>query len=87
MRPLFKLSWAIIEVRPGPDMAPTIKPQVEDLNRSIFHLTQDRNDLRRGNYLNLHTFVSFKLPIATDNDHKITMLLQKSEKRSKKKQV
>ena len=55
-----------------------------DLNRSIFHVTQDWNGLRRGHYSSLHALISFKLPILTDKSLNITLLPRKSEKRSKR---
>ena len=44
-----------------------------DLNRSIFHLTQDRNGLRRGHYSSLYAFISFKLSTSTDKNLNITL--------------
>ena len=54
------------------------------LNRTIFHLVQDWNGLRRGHYSSLHAFISFKMPILTDKSLNITLLPQKSEKRSER---
>ena len=54
------------------------------VNRSIFHLTQDWNGLRRGHYSNLHAFIILKLPILTDKRLNITLLPRKSEKRSER---
>ena len=60
------------------------KTIIGGLNRSIFHLTQDWNGLRRGHHSSLHAFISFKLPILTDKRLNITLLLRKSEKRSER---
>ena len=55
--------------------------------RSIFHLTQDWNGLRRGHYSSLHAFISFKLPRLTDKSLIITLLPRKSKKGLEGKQV
>ena len=73
---LFKSGWAL-----GLIWHPPGDHKSWDLNRSIFHLTKDWSGLRRGHYFSLYVFISFKLPIPTDKNLKITLLPRKSVER------